>query len=194
MSSLTRTFVALAMPNEVEEELVLLQNRLAPAAPGIRWVVRESTGFHLTLAFLGDVPDARLDPIGTVVEVVAARFGPLDLRVAGLGAFPSPSRPRVVWAGLEGPGIGALEALQAATAAALAAIGHGPPDDRFTPHITIGRAQARRGRPPDLREPLAWFEDHRGPDFRITKMTVFASRPGPQGPVYTPRTDAPLRG
>jgi 2'-5' RNA ligase len=193
MSGTTRTFVAVEMPGPVQAELQRLQDRLTPEAPGIRWI-KQSTGFHLTLAFLGNVPDSDLAAVGRAVQDAAEPFGPLGLRIEGLGAFPKPARPRVVWAGLGGPGVAGLGELRYAIVKALAEVGHAPADDRFSPHVTIGRHKEGRGRSPDLTGPLGRLGGVQGPPFEVGEVIVFASKPGPAGPAYTPLAHAPLKG
>ena len=70
MPECTRVFIAIAVPEPLERELARLQAELAPAVPGCRWA--SALPFHLTLAFLGDVPDSDLSAI---CQVVAASDG-----------------------------------------------------------------------------------------------------------------------
>ena len=102
MPKTTRTFVAIAIPTPQGEKLTRLQQQLAPEIPAARWSA--SPPFHLTLAFLGDVPDIDLNAVCHAVAEPAGPFLPFDLRLEGVGAFPSPARPRVIWAGLAATG------------------------------------------------------------------------------------------
>ena len=65
MPECTRVFIAIAIPEPLERELARLQAELAPAVPGCRWT--SALPFHLTLAFLGDVPNSDLSAICQVV-------------------------------------------------------------------------------------------------------------------------------
>jgi 2'-5' RNA ligase len=60
----------------------------------------ETGNMHITLRFLGDVPDGEVEGVGDVIRRL--EFEPFSLDVNGVGVFPSLSRPSVVWAGLEG--------------------------------------------------------------------------------------------
>jgi 2'-5' RNA ligase len=62
------------------------------------------------------------------------------LRLGGAGAFPSASRPRVLWLGLESPGRGVF-VLQERLRSAVAPFTHSPEDRLFTPHLTLGRVK-----------------------------------------------------
>jgi 2'-5' RNA ligase len=129
-----RLFIALDLPDDVRAELAAAQARLGGHA--VRWAAAE--GMHLTLQFLGEVEAGRVDGLLAALAVVSAP--PFALRLAGLGAFPSAARPRVLWAGLGGD-LGALGALQRAVTAATSALGFPPEERPFTPHLTLGRAR-----------------------------------------------------
>jgi 2'-5' RNA ligase len=192
MPGSTRTFVAIDLPGPHKAELRRLQDRLAPEAPGVRWVGESQ--LHLTLAFLGDVPDAEIDTVCRAVAGASAPFSPFELVLAGLGAFPKPGRPRVVWAGMAGAGLASLASLRAAVVAALGSAGHAPADDRFTPHITLGRIKDGRGRPPDLTAPVARHKTWTTAPFEVVEVVVYASKPAPSGSTYSVLSRAPLGG
>src|SRR3712207_4852247 len=103
MARTTRTFVAIAVPGDRAANLGRLQALIAPEMPGARWVA--PTHFHATPAFLGDVPDTDLDVVCRAVAEASVGFDPFELRLEALGVFPNPTRPRVVWVGLGGPGL-----------------------------------------------------------------------------------------
>ena len=85
MPAFTRTFVAIPVPEPTEEQLRRLQAELALELPGCRMT---ATPFHLTLAFLGDVPTEQLNDVCRVVAACAEPFEPFEIEVKGLGAFP----------------------------------------------------------------------------------------------------------
>ena len=62
-------------------------------------VPRSAAPEHLTLLFLGEVPPERVSGIVTTLTPVAATVAPFNLTLEGVGAFPSPDRPRVVFVG-----------------------------------------------------------------------------------------------
>ena len=131
MPECTRVFIAIAIPEPLERELARLQAELAPDVPGCRWT--SALPFHLTLAFLGDVPNSDLSAICQVVAASAASIEPFEIEVKGLGAFPSATRPRVIWAGVTAPNLKPLIDLQESIVNSLARIGHRPDDERFQP-------------------------------------------------------------
>jgi 2'-5' RNA ligase len=192
MASTTRTFIAVTVPDTSGQKLVRLQSLLAPNVPGVHWVT--IAPFHLTLAFLGDVADTDLNDVCRASSAASASVSPFPLRLEGLGAFPTPARPRVVWVGAAAPAMAALDALQKAVAQAVAATGHPPADDRFHPHVTLGRLKPGRGPSPDLNSLVKHYRTWSAGSFIVTEAVVFASTLTPEGPAYAPLCRAPLRG
>jgi RNA 2',3'-cyclic 3'-phosphodiesterase len=143
-----RLFVALDPPDPVRRRLAAIQAELRKAggrhADEVRWAAPE--GIHLTLQFLGAVPEERLPALRDAVAAAAAASRPLALEVKGAGGFPSARRPRVVWAGVEGDR-DALAGLAADLGRRLAPLGFAPEERPFSPHLTLGRARDGRGAP-----------------------------------------------
>ena len=75
-----------------------------------------------------------------------ASIEPFEIEVKGLGAFPSAKQPRVIWAGVTALNLKPLLDLQESIVNSLARIGHRPDDQRFHPHVTLGRIKHRRDR------------------------------------------------
>ena len=190
MPKTTRTFVAIVIPGPQGEKLTRLQQQLAPTIPAARFST--SPPFHLTLAFLGDVADADLNAVCRAVAEACGPFPVMDLRLVARRAFPSPARPRVIWAGLAAADGPPLADLHNAIGHALKRIGYRP-DDRFTPHITLGRIRQDRqgGRSPDLTRILQPFQSWSGGSFPVSEVVTFASTLAPEGPLYTPLARAP---
>jgi 2'-5' RNA ligase len=194
MPKTTRTFVALALPATSGAKLTRLQSLLEPQVPAARWTRTEP--FHLTLAFLGDVDDTDLHKVCKAVAQAAAPFPQFELQVESIGAFPSATRPRVLWAGLTAANDSPLFPLQRAIVRQMTAVGYRPDDARFTPHVTLGRIKSdRRGpQPPDLTSILEPYQTWSGGTFAVTEVVTFASTLTPEGPVYAPLARAALAG
>lgn len=137
-----RIFVAIPLPQSLLEQLDRVQLRLEGKVPhrSIRWV--GSNGIHLTLKFLGDTPRDEIPTIREALTVVARHAPRCTLTAEGLGCFPSPRRPRVVWVGVSGAN-GCLKGLFKAVEEAMTSLGYPPERHGFTPHLTLGRV--RRG-------------------------------------------------
>src|SRR5687767_567832 len=107
----TRTFIGIDIGDAIRANTTALQKELAKAGPEVKWASPES--MHVTLLFLGDVDDRELHAICKAVKEVAAAEAPFALRVAGVGAFPTPRRPKILWAGIA-DGVEPLRRLNAA--------------------------------------------------------------------------------
>jgi 2'-5' RNA ligase len=138
-----RLFVALHLPEPVSADLVRAAAPLRAALPNVRWTRADL--LHLTLVFLGERPAVQVEAIAGALDAVCKEQPPFNLRVGGNGCFPSVDRARVLWTGLAGD-VAALIALRHAVADALAAAKLLGADERFSPHLTIGRL--RDGTPP----------------------------------------------
>jgi 2'-5' RNA ligase len=105
----------------------------------------DSAPQHLTLRFLGEVASDRLEAIVRALEPSADGVAPFDLRLEGVGAFPDPKRPRVVWVGAT---VGAANLVALAERVSTALAPYVPPDDRerFVPHLTLFRVRSPRDR------------------------------------------------
>jgi RNA 2',3'-cyclic 3'-phosphodiesterase len=147
-----RLFVAIVPPAKVLAELDAAVAPLREARPELRWA--EPPEWHLTLAFLGDVPDAVLPKLAQRLSRAAARHPARELTVSGAGAFPRRSRATVVWAGVRSAVD--LAPLAASVAAAARRAGAGPPDEgrSYRPHLTLARCR-RPANVTDLTEALA---------------------------------------
>ncbi len=191
MARTTRTFIAVAVPDTLGQKLTRLQTLLAPELPGARW--SETLPFHLTLAFLGDVADTDLNDVCLATTSAASALSPFELRLEGLGAFPDPARPRVVWVGATGPGVAPLEALQQKVAGAVRTAGYPPDDDRFHPHVTLGRLKPGRGASPDFTPQVKHYRTWSAGSLTVAEAVVFASTLTPEGPHYAALGRGPLQ-
>lgn len=196
MAQTTRTFLAIDVPPQVADRLTKLQHKLAPLVPAFRWA--DATPFHLTLAFLGDVPFAELNEVCEAARKAARATKRFEVQVAGLGAFPKPDRPRVAWAGFAGPGLEPLAELHKAVVSNLRRIGRPPEDARFTPHVTLGRLKAGAGRgkapspAPDLAPLVEEYREWSPGAFIVGEVVAYSSTLTPEGPTYAALARAPL--
>ncbi len=140
--------------------------------------------FHLTLAFLAEVPDRKLDDLVERLGRAAARRHAFGATLAGGGAFPDAGRARVLWAGLDLDDDGRTEIGRMATGARAAANRAGVQVDgqRFRPHLTV----ARLGHPEEVTSWVRLLDAYRGPTWTVDRMTLVASYLG-EGPRNRPR-------
>jgi 2'-5' RNA ligase len=139
-----RLFVAVPVTEPAREQILRLLSQLRAASWPVRWVHDEV--LHMTLKFFGEVGAERLDVIAEALRFAAGGAGALPLQLGDLGAFPSRSRPRILWVGVNAPA--ALELLQDRIERGCEAIGFPPEGAPFQPHITLGRVREGQRLPP----------------------------------------------
>jgi 2'-5' RNA ligase len=135
-----RLFVALELDEKAQALLADYQQRLAGLDRAVRWVRPEQ--IHLTLKFLGEVPEAQVEPIAKALDELAAHE-PFEFEIEGIGTFGSPRSPRVIWVGVRMPNP-PLTNLQKACEKSLAELGFAPEERAFKPHLTLGRVKDPR--------------------------------------------------
>ncbi len=177
-----RLFVAFDLPAPLKAHVEHLVDALRPRVDA-RWTRPE--GRHVTLTFLGEVPDARLPALAATLDAVAGRHPPHALRLSGAGTFGPAAHPRVLWLGLDGD-LGPAHALRADLQAALAV-----PDEHggWAPHLTLARARSPQG-DAVLAEVARGLADVRTAPFAVDALVLFESHGGR----YAPRHTASLGG
>jgi 2'-5' RNA ligase len=181
-----RLFFAVELPREVQAAL----GRLNPneASRDYRW--SDPGLMHVTLAFLGQQPQERLDTLRNVGAAAAAVSRQGKLKLGQPGSFGSRKAPRVLWIGLDGD-LTALQALQSNLTTGLRQAGFEVEERAFSPHITLARRReaARGGVPP------GWPPTHslgKTAEFPMRELTLFESRLSPRGPTYIPLVEFAL--
>src|SRR3989338_5210318 len=94
-----RTFIAIELPEAIKTSLAALQEQLKLAQADVKWVAPEN--IHLTLKFLGERDDKKIEHIKQVMDGIAAKNQPFKMRISSLGAFPKIESARVIWVGLD---------------------------------------------------------------------------------------------
>jgi RNA 2',3'-cyclic 3'-phosphodiesterase len=186
-----RAFLALDPPAEILARVGILQERLRGLIRGdIRWVRPE--GIHLTLKFFGDISPADVGRIAAIVAAAAANQRPLSLSLGGVGVFPDPRRPRVLWLGLNGD-LPPLLSFQQGLERALAGIGFPPEGRPFRAHLTLARIRSPRGLT-GLGPVLEKGGAAAAGGFVAAAVGLWRSELTPRGAIYTRLHDFPLAG
>jgi 2'-5' RNA ligase len=183
-----RCFIALNLPSEIRGRLAELEARLKEARADVSWVKPENV--HLTLKFLGGVEEARVPLVQRAIQEGLRGEGPLVLTLAGLGVFPNPRSPRVVWVGVEGD-TERMEKLQKRLEQALEEVGFPREARSFSPHITLGRMRSRQGAA-SLMELVGHLGASMVGSMRAESIELMRSQLHPAGAVYTILESFPL--
>lgn len=134
-----RLFIALDIPEAIRARLNGFMERVRVLAPDARWARPES--LHVTLKFIGEVKEERLDAIKQTLTAIKAR--PFDVKFEGMGYFPTNKSPRVFWAGVHATND--LSELAAAIDQKLAQLGIEREEKPYHPHLTLARAGSGPG-------------------------------------------------
>lgn len=191
---LLRAFIALEIPAKVQKDIYHATSSLRNGTGSlIRWVPAEN--MHLTLKFLGDISPANVEFLTQMIRAEADSHHCFDIHLTGLGSFPSPQRPRVIYIGLQAPT--ELEALQHAVESAARRLGYESEDRSFSPHLTIGRVKrALRISATDQQKIRHVLEETKIDSLgtaRVDSVHLYKSDLKPTGSVYTKLFSAPLK-
>ncbi len=188
MGNTLRAFIAIPLPPDIVELAADLQLRLKSGGLKLRWV--RSQGMHLTLKFLGDIPESQVDDLGGAMQRAGSGFGIVDLAAQGMGVFPGIKRPRVLWLGIGGE-TERLARLHGRLDAELEQIGISREKRPFRAHLTLARAKGAVNTRL-LLDTMQRQGQYAARPFQAQQMVLYQSDLRPQGAVYTARAKVNL--
>jgi 2'-5' RNA ligase len=187
MTETVRSFVAVPLPETIQADIFAAAQELARALPDIKWS-RKAENLHITVKFLGSVDEAKLAALAGELAEAVAPLPRFRLELRGMGAFPSPRKANVVWAGVEDVARGLT-----AVAAAVESVGErfGVPREQraFTGHVTVGRS---KGRGVDAGAALERLRSRAFGATTVDEVHLYESRLGGEGSTYVLRSRAAL--
>ena len=175
-----RAFIAIDIEEpSVVQKLVWLRDLFVQTGAPMKPV--EDQNLHITLRFLGEIPSTLIEDIHANV-LSRLRFKKFSIKLAGVGAFPSTLRPRVIWVGVR-EGSDVLQALYKEIESGLRKLGFRPEREEFVPHITLARIKGSR----NIDKVVKLLQEYS--DFEIGEIVVEAVRLKqsiltPRGPIY----------
>ncbi len=137
-----RLFLAGLVPDAIKETLHAQLEPVRAATPQARWLPPGS--LHLTLVFLGSVPDPTVPALRETFAGVCRRHRAISLTLSGVETFGPPRSPRVLAATLAGE-VEALQALATDARRAVETLVQLEPERPFRPHLTVARARSAHG-------------------------------------------------
>jgi 2'-5' RNA ligase len=180
-----RLFTGIDLPEEVAGNLNRLVERLRPHAQ-FKWT--PVYNLHLTTKFVGEWPEERIEDLISALQPLGAH-APIPIQVEGLGWFPNPHNPRVLWAGVKaGP---ELVQLAADTDKVTATLGIPKETKKYSPHLTLARIKDVVPLSP-IRQAIAALPEVDFGYFTADRFHLYLSKPGPSGSIYTKLADIPL--
>lgn len=185
-----RTFVGIGLPSDCRRAISEAISPLRAKQKAVSWTLEQN--LHVTLKFLGETPNDRIDEIGSLLEAAAIGIPPFEFAIDDAGGFPNLRSPRVLWVGIREP-LELVGKLQENIENALSAAGFPREGRRFHPHITVGRVRDRL--------PAVWGVKYAkalsGKPFGVVGASSFQfyeSRLSPKGSMYQVLRDVPLSG
>jgi len=176
----TRTFISANIENrETLRNLVTTQQTLNATGADIKSV--EPENIHITLKFLGEIPETQVQRVEEKISEIS--FTPIKLEIEETGVFPNLRRPRVVWAGVKGE-IEKLGQVFMELEEKLESIGFKKEMRRFQPHITIGRVRSGRNRE-NLVHELLQLQNKKYGEVTVNQISFMKSELTRHGPIYT---------
>jgi 2'-5' RNA ligase len=189
-----RLFIAFELPSGLLDAIQEEIRRLKRTGADVRWSSRDH--LHVTLRFLGEVPDAAILRVEEMLRTSCDASQPFEAVARGTGSFPGGPRPRVVWVGVQGTNDvhrAALHVLRRGIHEGSNALGF--PDDRddFTAHVTLGRVKGL-GRSVALVNQIREDRDREFGGVEVKEVVLFRSQLGRGGSTYTVLKRAALGG
>ena len=183
--AMIRTFIGISLSNEYKRRLGELAHEWQDRVHSrLAWTKPEN--WHLTLKFLGELPEEEVTALGIALGRI--RFESFPLQAGGAGVFPplKQGNPRVVWVGLTRGGKECC-ALAEAIEKTVTTLGYPPEKKPFAAHLTLARVKKVENDPwPEVLQSMGevvW------PEHMVDKFVLWRSELGAEGPVYTPLTE-----
>ena len=175
-----RSFIAIPLSSEIAQAATKMSNRLKEAGDGIKWVPTDN--LHLTLKFLGEVYNTEVPKVCTVVQDICETMPPFELVFHGSGGMPSVDRARIIHAGVIDES-NQLTSMVTQLEVELAKLGFKPESRDYRPHLTLGRAKARRASD-EVMDRVKLEEETNLGSMVVEEVQVIASFLDKQGPTY----------
>jgi len=169
-----RTFVAI----EVNNKDVLNSIHKIQAELNIKAKPVELHNMHFTVQFLGEVSEKMIGKISDALNSI--EFSAFSISFTGIGVFPKPNSPRVIWIGTD-DGVSELEKLAEIIRSKLSHLGFSP-DKKFKPHVTIFRV---KNKIEDLSSKLEKFSSCSFGKQLVSEIKLKKSELTSTGPIYT---------
>lgn len=185
-----RVFIAIELESSIKEKIARIQTRLRVIQDKIKWV--ESSSVHLTLKFLGEIEEEKLEKVHQITRELGERVSPFKIEVKGMGVFPGFSSPRVIWIGARDTS-GELEKLAAWLEEALAREGFVREKRKWKAHLTLGRVKSLKERE-RLRELIQKEMETDAGKMEVKDITVMRSQLTPKGSTHTSLGKIYLKG
>lgn len=175
MKALIRTFIAVELDPSFGEQIRQIQERFSDF--DLKFVNPEIV--HITLKFLGDVDESMANSLAETLDSLTCE--PFEAQIEGIGVFPKPSNPKVLWLGARGN----FETLHDDVETVLKPFNFKEDERAFTAHATLARVKSLNK---DLKNAFAdvlkELKDTKIGSIQVNKVLLKKSTLTPAGPIY----------
>jgi 2'-5' RNA ligase len=175
-----RVFTGIKLDESSRVNLISALKEFKKISSPIKWVKPEN--IHLTLRFLGEMPEDRAALLCRSLSAVNYRSGAFTLRIRGFGKFGRRKDVRILWGGIEA--LTPLKELYSDLEEQLSKLGFKREERPFSPHLTLGRNKKVF----DFRRILDIIEENRSTEIaelKVKAFQVFKSTLTADGPIYS---------
>jgi 2'-5' RNA ligase len=173
-----RGFIAVDI--KTTPEIIMFEKDIAKTNADIKLV--EPENIHITMKFLGDTDEQKIDAIEQAIKESVEGIPPFSIALKGTGVFPNQHYMKVLWIGITETG--SLETIARILEEKLSVLGFKKENREFSPHLTIGRIRTARNKD----QLIKMIEQYTIKEFtvqRVETITLKKSELTPKGPIYT---------
>ena len=167
-----RLFTGVEIPADVAQDLAIMKGGIE----GARWI--DPDNYHLTLRFVGDIPDRMADELTAELQRVVA-MPAFSLTLVGMGFFGTRKPHSLHVKVAESPD---LRRLQAMHERVCQSVGLPPEQRKFVPHVTIARL--RGVLPRQVQGYVSAHNLYRSRVFDVSRFVLFSARSSRGGGPY----------
>ena len=176
-----RIFIAIRIIPEKSLLSMISSYKLALKGDSIKWT--DVSNMHITLVFLGDTPEKKVEELDNILKEQCSGSGEFELVISGSGVFKSIKDPRVLWTGVVNSE--KMNRLQKILVKKLRESGIEFEKRLFSPHLTLGRIKKIN----DLDKLITILDeywDHVTQRVKVSEIILYESILRPEGPLYKP--------
>jgi len=161
-------------------KLMEIEKEIMNAGANVKLV--EPGNIHITLKFLGDTEETKIDEIENIIKNSVNNVSPFKIQLLGTGVFPNSSYIKVIWIGIkQGEQIGIIADK---IDEQLTKIGFEREKRKFSPHLTIARVKTANNKE-KLMQIVEKYRDLEFKNIEIDNIRLKKSELTPKGPIYT---------
>ena len=182
-----RIFIGIKLDKSVQDKIEKFLKPFKKISSPLKWV--KPGNIHITLKFIGDVPDEKYTRIENSLTSTTFNTGPFDLELAGCGKFGGRSDLNILWTGITPDK--KLEQVYDKIEDCLEPLGIEKETRKFKPHITVARNKKNF----NFKSLLKMIEEKETlpiAELTVDRFQVFKSQLTPNGPIYTILKEIPL--